>query len=196
MHPFCCLVSVITELRVSISRCSIELSTSFLSLFPPGTHAYYVFTRYMAYQELMLPRYVSLPDLCGCKMPPIISLGQAHLCPRIKLIFFFFFWSLDTMVTDRHGNAQREEWSFNHFALCFDVILIAARPLPPLPPLIPKAIYPSVNLSFYLPLFDILPYLNQVSTAWAPALGWRVRPWRMWGEGCGPQKKYLIREPF
>ncbi|XP_006510658.1 beta-galactosidase-1-like protein 3 isoform X5 [Mus musculus] len=37
----------------------------------------------------------------------------------------------------------------------------SARPLPPLPPLIPKAIYPSVNLSFYLPLFDILPYLNQ-----------------------------------
>ncbi|XP_021063222.1 beta-galactosidase-1-like protein 3 [Mus pahari] len=37
----------------------------------------------------------------------------------------------------------------------------SARPLPPLPPLIPKAVYPSVNLSFYLPLFDILPYLNQ-----------------------------------
>ncbi|XP_031201172.1 beta-galactosidase-1-like protein 3 isoform X2 [Mastomys coucha] len=37
----------------------------------------------------------------------------------------------------------------------------SAHPLPPLPPLIPKAVYPSVNLSFYLPLFDILPYLNE-----------------------------------
>ncbi|XP_032766237.1 beta-galactosidase-1-like protein 3 [Rattus rattus] len=37
----------------------------------------------------------------------------------------------------------------------------SARPLPPLPRLIPKAVYPSVNLSFYLPLFDILPYLNK-----------------------------------
>ncbi|XP_028619730.1 beta-galactosidase-1-like protein 3 [Grammomys surdaster] len=37
----------------------------------------------------------------------------------------------------------------------------SARPLPPLPLLVPKAVYPSVNLSFYLPLFDILPYLNK-----------------------------------
>ncbi|XP_052045630.1 beta-galactosidase-1-like protein 3 [Apodemus sylvaticus] len=37
----------------------------------------------------------------------------------------------------------------------------SARSLPPLPLLVPKTVYPSVNLSFYLPLFDILPYLNK-----------------------------------
>ncbi|XP_034366431.1 beta-galactosidase-1-like protein 3 [Arvicanthis niloticus] len=44
----------------------------------------------------------------------------------------------------------------------------SARPLPPLPLLTPKAVYPSVNLSFYLPLFDILPYLNKPVMLYSP----------------------------
>ncbi|KAM5222666.1 beta-galactosidase-1-like protein 3 [Hipposideros larvatus] len=38
---------------------------------------------------------------------------------------------------------------------------ILAFPLPPLPELTPKAVYPSVRPSLYLPLWDVLKYLNE-----------------------------------
>ncbi|XP_006871079.1 PREDICTED: beta-galactosidase-1-like protein 3 [Chrysochloris asiatica] len=38
---------------------------------------------------------------------------------------------------------------------------ILATPLPPLPDLVPKAVYPDVKPSFYLPLWDVLEYLNE-----------------------------------
>lgn len=100
-------------------------------------------------------------------MAPIISFGEAHLCPRIKF-FVFCLWMQRSQIVV--GMLRERNVHFRHFALCSNAILVAARPLPPLPRLIPKAVYPSVNLSFYLPLFDILPYLNKVSTAWVPAL--------------------------
>ncbi|XP_005347512.1 beta-galactosidase-1-like protein 3 [Microtus ochrogaster] len=37
----------------------------------------------------------------------------------------------------------------------------SAGSLPRLPPRTPKTVYPTVGLSFYLPLFEILPYLNK-----------------------------------
>lgn len=43
---------------------------------------------------------------------------------------------------------------------------LSAIPLPPLPELTPKAEYPSVKPSLYLPLWDVLQYLNEVSTPW------------------------------
>lgn len=56
----------------------------------------------------------------------------------------------------------------------FRPIFIAAIPLPPLPELTPKAVYPSVRPSLFLPLWDALQYLHEVSTAWA--LEWGKRP--------------------
>ncbi|XP_007946923.2 beta-galactosidase-1-like protein 3 [Orycteropus afer afer] len=38
---------------------------------------------------------------------------------------------------------------------------ILATPLPPLPDLVPKAVYPPVRPSLYLPLWDVLEYLNE-----------------------------------
>ncbi|XP_058400695.1 beta-galactosidase-1-like protein 3 [Diceros bicornis minor] len=38
---------------------------------------------------------------------------------------------------------------------------ILAIPLPPLPALTPKAVYPSMRSSLYLPLWDVLQYLNE-----------------------------------
>ncbi|XP_062950721.1 beta-galactosidase-1-like protein 3 [Cynocephalus volans] len=38
---------------------------------------------------------------------------------------------------------------------------VSANPMPPLPALTPKAVYPSVRLSLYLPLWDVLQYLNE-----------------------------------
>uniref|UniRef100_A0A8C2LSW8 Beta-galactosidase n=1 Tax=Cricetulus griseus TaxID=10029 RepID=A0A8C2LSW8_CRIGR len=40
--------------------------------------------------------------------------------------------------------------------------------LPRLPQLIPKTVYPTVGLAFYLPLFDILPYLNKPVMLYTP----------------------------
>lgn len=69
---------------------------------------------------------------------------------------------------DREG----EDWRYNSEQL-FQALLapwpifIAAVPLPPLPELTPKAVYPSTRSSHYLPLWDVLQYLDEVSTAWA-----------------------------
>ncbi|XP_016011996.2 beta-galactosidase-1-like protein 3 isoform X3 [Rousettus aegyptiacus] len=38
---------------------------------------------------------------------------------------------------------------------------VLAFPLPPLPKLTPKTVYPSMRPSFYLPLWDVLQYLNE-----------------------------------
>ncbi|XP_036049446.1 beta-galactosidase-1-like protein 3 [Onychomys torridus] len=40
--------------------------------------------------------------------------------------------------------------------------------LPRMPPLTPKTVYPTVSLLFYLPLFDILPYLNKPVMLYTP----------------------------
>ncbi|KAL6035142.1 hypothetical protein STEG23_007782, partial [Scotinomys teguina] len=40
--------------------------------------------------------------------------------------------------------------------------------LPQLPPLTPKTVYPTVSLLLYLPLFDILPYLNKPVMLYTP----------------------------
>lgn len=84
---------------------------------------------------------------------------------------------------------------FSHLAL--RSILIIAGSLPRLPPRTHKTVYPTVGLSFYLPLFEILPYLNKVRTAWALEWqGWRVGPWRNKGAGCVSQRRYFIKELF
>lgn len=65
---------------------------------------------------------------------------------------------------------------------CPWTLFFAAFPLPPLPKLTTKAVYPPVRPSLYLPLWDVLQYLNVVSTAWALEL-------EAWGEGLVPQSR-------
>ncbi|KAM9657926.1 beta-galactosidase-1-like protein 3 isoform 1-T1 [Trichechus inunguis] len=45
---------------------------------------------------------------------------------------------------------------------------ILATPLPPLPDLVPKTVYPAVRPSLYLPLWDVLEYLNEPVKSNAP----------------------------
>lgn len=93
------------------------------------------------------------------------------------------------------GILKERNVHFSHLAL--RSILITAGSLPRLPPLTPKTVYPTVGLSFYLPLFEILPYLNKVRTAWALEWqGWRVGPGRNKGAGCVSQRRYSIKELF
>ena len=60
-------------------------------------------------------------------------------------------------------------------------IFFAVTPLPLLPEPIPKTVYPSVDPSLYLPLWDALQYLNRVSDT--RALWERGGPWRHGGVG-------------
>lgn len=72
---------------------------------------------------------------------------------------------------DKDGEVLRRQYLFQVLFVPWP-IFTAAFPLPPLPKLTPKTVYPSMRPSFYLPLWDVLQYLNEVSTAWA--LEWGV----------------------
>uniref|UniRef100_A0A8B9XTU8 Beta-galactosidase n=1 Tax=Bos mutus grunniens TaxID=30521 RepID=A0A8B9XTU8_BOSMU len=52
---------------------------------------------------------------------------------------------------------------------CFPLpVSFAVRPLPPVPSPTPKAVYPSLKLSHYLPLWEALPYLQRPVTSNVP----------------------------
>lgn len=82
------------------------------------------------------------------------------------------------------GMFRERNIHFSHLVLW--PILITVGFLPRLPQLIPKTVYPTVGLAFYLPLFDILPYLNKVRTALALAgAGLEGETMENRAKGCG-----------
>ncbi|XP_008561273.1 PREDICTED: beta-galactosidase-1-like protein 3, partial [Galeopterus variegatus] len=97
---------------------------------------------------------------------------QLHTVQENKPILVMEYWVgwFDTWGNAHHTKSVRDydallteagDYTEKYFSLQKLFERVSANPLPPLPALTPKAVYPSVRLSLYLPLWDVLQHLNE-----------------------------------